>query len=694
MATTTPFAYNPTKFSFGGGFGSTVFSFAIQSDGKILAGGRFTSFAGSSQNRLIRLNSDGSKDTSFDIGIGFSGTFDEVNTVSIQSDGKIIVGGTFEAYQGETQNYLIRLNSDGSKDTTFNIGSGFNNIVYTTAIQSDGKILVGGNFTIFSGEVGYFASNLVRLNSNGSRDTSFNMEGFDGVGFTSTVYNVEIQSDGKILVGGSFARYGGDDDNCLIRLNSDASRDTTFNIGSGFNNIVYTTTTQSDGKILVGGTFTTFTGSSQNRAIRLNSNGSKDSTFNIGNGFNSAIETISIQSDGKILVGGNFTTFSGSSQNRLIRLNSDGSKDSTFNIGSGFAGGRVYSIVTQSDGKILVGGAFTTFTGSSENRAIRLNSDGSNSTGIISLISGTTQVGMLAVGTTQQDYSVRPGEVTWWMGPDEDLGYIIAVPVPSNTQTTPISGVTASVGFYRSTELTEASLVSLVKSAFNISNIYSYNPTTELSWPSSSSGYTLYSGSFTDFDDGYTSTPITLPTTFFTNGQSSTSLYVSTNGYFTIGTGSDSRLTSPSQPYPASMAGNSGDLWLEPGTVNTDGDAQNVYYQTGTNVSGTYYVKLLIYSGVYGQKTTPSSYLINFYRDTAYQWLETRVKLNTQGSIGPFNLPSVAQTSSTVSRVFRGNLNGQGWSYLGTGSVGPASQLSTVAEALTYINDNGYWTSY
>ena len=82
-------------------------------------------------------------------------------------------------------------------------------------------------------------------------------------------------------------------------------------------------------------------------------------------------------------------------------------------------------------------------------------------------IAGTSQVGTLAVGTSQQDYSESPGGVTWWMGPDEELGYVIGVAVPGNTQPTPISGVTASVGFYRSTGLTDISFVELTNQTFD-----------------------------------------------------------------------------------------------------------------------------------------------------------------------------------------------------------------------------------
>ncbi|MFW6246732.1 MAG: delta-60 repeat domain-containing protein, partial [bacterium] len=148
-----------------------------------------------------------------------------------------------------------------------------------------------------------------------------------------------------------------------------------FNIGTGFNNIVKDISIQSDDKILIGGLFTEYSGESYNRIIRLNSDSSIDSTFEIGSGFNGDVNVIKIQPDDKILVGGVFTEYSGESYNRIIRLNSDGSIDSTFEIGGGFNNG-VNTINVQSDGKILVGGIFTEYSGESYNRIIRLNSDG------------------------------------------------------------------------------------------------------------------------------------------------------------------------------------------------------------------------------------------------------------------------------------------------------------------------------
>jgi hypothetical protein len=313
-----------------------------------------------------------------------------------------------------------------------------------------------------------------------------------------------------------------------------------------------------------------------------------------------------------------------------------------------------------------------------------------------STISGTIQVGNLAIGVEPLDYSQNPGGVQWWNGPDETIGYVIAHPVPTFTQPNPL-GIPAGVGFWRSQSLTEESFLFLAnnipptKGVIEFSaasdastwlttngywnsyvNTYQYNPSTFLSWPSSSAGYTLYSGGFTSVDDGYSNSPITLPTTFETNNQASTNLYLSTNGYFTLGSGSGGIFSTPQQQSnPALMCANPGDNWLQPGLSNSDGDVQNWYYMTGSDGGNKYYVKNLVYAGTYGAQTTPTSYIINFYIDGVYQWLETRAKSNTRGNAGPYNNIDVSQASSTTSKVWRGDLNGQNWVYMGTGSVTP-----------------------
>ena len=353
------------SFVYGIGFDSTVFAIAIQSDNKILVGGSFTNYNGTGANFIVRLNSDGSIDTSFIYGTGFDNS---VDSIAIQSDGKIIVGGFFFNYNGTGASKVIRLNSDGSVDISFIYGTGFNNVVHSIAIQSDAKIVFGGDFISYNGTG---AKGIIRLNTDGSIDTSL----VYGTGFNNSVQSIAIQSDAKILVVGYFTDYNGTSANRIIRLNSDGSVDTSFVYGTGFNNLVLSIAIQSDGKIVVGGlNFTDYNGTLANNIIRLNSDGSVDTSFVYGIGFNSDVYSIVIQSDGKIVVGGDFTNYNGTSANGIIRLNTDGSIDTSFVYGTGF-NNYVQSIAIQSDDKIVVGGAFTSYIGIGANYIVSLNNN-------------------------------------------------------------------------------------------------------------------------------------------------------------------------------------------------------------------------------------------------------------------------------------------------------------------------------
>jgi uncharacterized delta-60 repeat protein len=315
-------------------------------------------------------------DLTFNTGIGFD---QDVTDIITQQDGKIIVGGSFELY-GLNTTYtrrVARLNTNGSLDNTFNTGSGFNNNVYSLAIQSDGKIIVGGEFLSFNG---ISRKCIARLNNDGSLDTTFNpgsgfFNGFDFCG----VYSTCIQSDGKIIVGGVFSSFNGVGRNNILRLNSDGSLDNTFNPGSGFDAGVSSIAIQSDGKLIVGGDFSFFNGISRNGITRLNSNGSIDNSFNLGIGFDAGVSSIIIQPDGKVIVGGWFASFNGISRNGIARLNSDASIDNSFLIGSGCGGSNpsVLSLRIQNDGKVIIGGGFATFNGITSKGIARLNINGS-----------------------------------------------------------------------------------------------------------------------------------------------------------------------------------------------------------------------------------------------------------------------------------------------------------------------------
>jgi len=347
------------------GFDNPVNSIIEQTDGKIVVGGDFTTYKGFSENSIIRLNANGSKDLTFDNSIGFN---NQVNSIAIQSDGKILVGGNFTTYKGVTENFIIRLNSNGTKDISFDNSIGFDGSIFSIVIQPDGKILVGGFFGNYKG---VSANKIIRLNSNGTKDITFD----NSIGFDLGVEKIALQPDGKILVGGGFTQYKGVTENFIIRLNSNGTKDISFDNSIGFNSDTNSLYIQPDGKILVGGQFTTYKGLIENRIIRLNANGTKDLTFDNAIGFNNTIVGINLLPNNKIIVVGNFTTYKGVLARRIIKLNSDGSKDLTFDNSIGF--NLVTTTITLlSNGDLYIGGSFTTYNNYTNQRIIKIKSDG------------------------------------------------------------------------------------------------------------------------------------------------------------------------------------------------------------------------------------------------------------------------------------------------------------------------------
>ena len=331
---------------------------------------------------MVRLEEDGT------ISEG-QGPNDPISSVAIQPDGKLLIVGSFQTFNSRVVNRIARLNSNGSLDTQFaptanaifaNINSGLNSSGSVVRVQTDSKILVVGDFTRYMGAT---VNGIVRLNPDGTRDTAFTSN--TGTGTNSSALAMAIQSDGKIVLGGLFTTFNGSAANRIVRLNADGTRDADFttNNGTGPDTNVFAVAIQPDGKILVGGSFISFNGVTANRIVRLNSDGTRDAAFttNNGTGPNNLVTAIGVQSDGKILVGGPFTSFNAATANRIVRLNPDGTRDATFTTNNGTGpGSTVNSIAIQSDGKIVLGGIFTTFNGAVANSIVRLNSDGTRDT--------------------------------------------------------------------------------------------------------------------------------------------------------------------------------------------------------------------------------------------------------------------------------------------------------------------------
>jgi uncharacterized delta-60 repeat protein len=336
------------------GADNSVLAFAQQSDGKILVGGGFGFLSGQPRLGLGRLNTDGSLDGSFNPGAG-----NEVNALALQTDDKILVGGQFTSLAGQSCNFLGRLNTDAALDSTFN--PALNGRALALSIQADGKILVGGEFTTVGGQPRPY---LARLNSDGTLDAAF------APAPDNAVLALAIQPDGKILAGGVFTGLGGRPCSCICRLNADGTLDSSFN--SGANSWVYCLALQPDGRILAGGVFTVLDGQTRWCIGRLNADGSLDATFNPNAKVSLSpylVYCLGLQADGKVLVGGSFTTVGPEPRKNLCRLNPDGSLDETFNPG---ADGQVSVLALQTDGSVVAGGSFATLGGQARSQLGRL----------------------------------------------------------------------------------------------------------------------------------------------------------------------------------------------------------------------------------------------------------------------------------------------------------------------------------
>ncbi len=337
-----------------GGLSASASTLAVQADGKILAGGFFSTYGGAAAGNLVRINSDGSRDTGF-LCASLNGT---VNGLAIAPDGKSLVAGVFSSHvsTAAVSTPLLRfarLNTDGSPDTTLTLsprGPGYINAVVPLP---DGKTLVAGYFTSLRGTT--VPTGVARINADGTVDASFNA---GGVGANSNVYTTLALPDGKIYIGGAFTTYGGSTVNRIARLKADGTIDPDFNTRGGVNNSVYTLARLPGGRLLVAGGFTTVgTGAlTRNRLVVYNSDGSVDSTFDSGTGASSTIYASAVQADGKVLIGGSFTTYNGVTATRAARLTVTGAVDSSFNTS---LNSEVIALAVQPDGYILLGGFFT-----------------------------------------------------------------------------------------------------------------------------------------------------------------------------------------------------------------------------------------------------------------------------------------------------------------------------------------------
>lgn len=360
--------------------GRNVTALALQTDEKVIVGGQIFGYPVDG-GMVERLSVSGSGDASFTTSTTENGS---VLTLALDPDGRVVVGGSFTIIAGQGRSRLARLSTSGALDADFNSGQGIDGDVLAVVVQPDGRILIGGKFATVNGTG---RNGIARLNGDGSLDSSFDPGTGVGNPASNEVHSIALLTDGKVLVGGAFTTINGIAREHLARLNANGSIDLSFAPGSSPNAMVNALAVQTDGKIVVGGEFTYIGGTNRRRIARLNPDGSLDPTFNPDPGISSGmiaptpgpgVEALALQDDGRILLGGSFGYVNGVQRPGLARLLADGTLDYDFDVRSQspFGGFSVSAIALQPDGKILAGGAFSSIDGAIRHGVARLNEGG------------------------------------------------------------------------------------------------------------------------------------------------------------------------------------------------------------------------------------------------------------------------------------------------------------------------------
>lgn len=381
------------------------------SGGDYLVAGDFSSYGGAARGGIARITSSGALVGSFaPAGVG-AGT--GILSMGQRSDGNVYIGGNFTTYNGTTVNGIALIDpSNGNLITGFttNAGTGLTTIapgpagvgeVFTIAVQADDKVVIGGTFELYNGIP---RVSIARVNTDGTLDLTFtpgdgpfdpaNGDGMccDAGGVYPGVRNIKLDGTGKMYVSGFFTGFQPGaapfyyDRRYLMRLNSDGSMDAAFdptpatpNDNAFFSGGSSVWPIAFDGtKIVVGGNFTTFnvdntTTVTRNQIARLNNDGTLDAAFNPANGVNGTeIQSISLMANGTYLIGGTFTNYYtvGTNRNRIARINPDGTLDVNFNPGTG-ANQTIFFILPDGDFAVI-GGLFTDYNGTTVSRIARV----------------------------------------------------------------------------------------------------------------------------------------------------------------------------------------------------------------------------------------------------------------------------------------------------------------------------------
>lgn len=334
-----------------------------------------------------------------------TGANQTVNVVKLQSDGKILIGGEFTAYNGQGVNYIARLNADGSLDQSFTVGNGFNNWVSDMVILASGKIVVVGNFTSYNGTA---ANRVVMLNTDGTIATTFNI----GSGANGVLRSVEISQSGQLYLGGDFSDFNGSNVNDIVRVNVDGSVDNTFYAPFNFGSFLLGIKEQSNGGLIAYGIFDNYGGNSLNSVVRLQNNGTLDVSFNTGIDVSQSVSIVFEDASGQLYVGGNYTSIIGyPNLEKLVRYSAAGVIDPTFDLSPNLSSNSAVKGVVAIGGELFLSGTGFSLQKRNLTGGI-INNQGTGPTqlygmdydGVNFFVSGTNGVFKIALPNVDEDF--------------------------------------------------------------------------------------------------------------------------------------------------------------------------------------------------------------------------------------------------------------------------------------------------
>lgn len=355
--------------------GTGIRDFVELNDGRIAIIGKFTEYGGASFNRIVMLTPDGEIDPNFDPGGGIQSDY-YVADIEVQND-KLVIAGDITSYDGvDFPVGIVRLNLDGSIDESFTLGtvSGlYQKYPEYIAIDNDQKILIAG--TDFDGNVhNYYVH---RLNVDGSIDNSFSTIELREQGHDS--FDIHIVEDDNILITGAFENANNKLYCGLAKFDPSGSLMEDFNLKLRDQARITEAVVATDGKVLVCGDFIEINTTICSRIARLNIEGTVDNTFSPDFDLKNhdAVESIALQGDGSILIGGYFKGIL-NYNDLLLKLDPNGILDGSFKaaIPAKYVGTGIKDVRILDNEKILVGGTFETVNGEPRNKVALLHSDG------------------------------------------------------------------------------------------------------------------------------------------------------------------------------------------------------------------------------------------------------------------------------------------------------------------------------